>query len=185
MPRLAPLAGGSPGRTGDVPGTLPTPEQVTEFVANTAADKRDELIDALLETPEHTYHFANKWADVLRVKRRGEPNRAWGTFAFPGWIRNAIADANLPQALHLLNSDEVQGKVTNGGRVAALTIADNKRPDAERVEELFLWAFGRKPTENDLKVALAHLAKHEKNTRTAYENILWAVLNTKEFQFNQ
>jgi len=40
-------------------------------------------------------------------------------------------------------------------------------------------------TENDLKVALAHVAKHEKNKRTAYENILWALLNTKEFQFNQ
>jgi hypothetical protein len=96
-----------------------------------------------------------------------------------------VSEANLAQALHLLNSDEVQGKVTNGGRVAGLTKADDKRPDAERVEELFLWAFGRKPTENDLKVSLAHLAKHEKNKRTAYENILWALLNTKEFQFNQ
>ncbi|MCU0704521.1 MAG: DUF1553 domain-containing protein [Fimbriiglobus sp.] len=96
-----------------------------------------------------------------------------------------VSEANLAQALHLLNSDEVQGKVTNGGRVAALTKADDKRPDGEKLDELFLWAFGRKPTENDLKVALAHLAKHEKNKRTAYENILWALLNTKEFQFNQ
>jgi hypothetical protein len=96
-----------------------------------------------------------------------------------------VSEANLAQALHLLNSDEVQGKVTNGGRVAAVTKAEDKRTDAEKVEEIFLWAFGRKPTENDLKVALAHVAKHEKNKRTAYENILWALLNTKEFQFNQ
>ena len=96
-----------------------------------------------------------------------------------------VSEANLAQALHLLNSDEVQGKVTGGGRTAAFIKADDKRPDAEKVEELFLWAFGRRPTENDLKVATAHLAKHEKNKRTAYENILWALLNTKEFQFNQ
>ncbi len=96
-----------------------------------------------------------------------------------------VSEANLAQALHLLNSDEVQGKVSNGGRIAALTKADDKRTDAEKVEDIFLWAFGRKPTENDLKVSLAHVAKHEKNKRTAYENILWALLNTKEFQFNQ
>ena len=53
------------------------------------------------------------------------------------------------------------------------------------MEEIFLWAFGRKPTEHDMSVALAHVAKHEKNKRPAFENILWALLNTKEFQFNQ
>ncbi len=96
-----------------------------------------------------------------------------------------VSEANLAQALHLLNSDEVQGKVAGGGRTAAMMKAEDKRTDVEKVEELFLWAFGRKPTENDVKVALAHIAKHEKNKKTAYENILWALLNTKEFQFNQ
>ena len=79
----------------DITGTLPTPAQVTAFVADKAADKRDQLIDVLLETPEYTYYFANKWADVLRVKRRGEQGRAQGTFAFHGWIRDAIA-ADVP-----------------------------------------------------------------------------------------
>jgi hypothetical protein len=75
----------------DITGTLPTPKQVTDFVADTAADKRDKLIDRLVETPEYAYYFANKWADVLRVKRRGERDRAEGTFAFHGWIREAVA----------------------------------------------------------------------------------------------
>ena len=97
-----------------------------------------------------------------------------------------VAEANLAQALHLLNSDEVQNKVTNGnGRIGALLKPEDKRPDAEKIEEIFLWALGRKPNEQDLKVALSHLAKHEKNKRTAFENILWALLNTKEFQFVQ
>ena len=41
--------------------------------------------------PEYAYFFANKWADILRVKRRNQPNRAYGTFAFHTWIREAIA----------------------------------------------------------------------------------------------
>jgi Protein of unknown function (DUF1549)/Protein of unknown function (DUF1553) len=95
-----------------------------------------------------------------------------------------VNEANLAQALHLLNSDEVQGKLSRGGARADL-LAKDTRPDAEKVEELFLWAFARKPTPEQLKVALAHIAKHEKDKKSAYENILWALINAKEFQFNQ
>lgn len=95
-----------------------------------------------------------------------------------------VNEANLAQALHLLNSDEVQGKLTRGGGRADM-LAQDKRPDAEKVTELFLWAFARKPSPEDMQVALAHIAKHEKNKKVAYENILWALLNTKEFVFNQ
>ncbi|MEO2089775.1 MAG: DUF1549 and DUF1553 domain-containing protein, partial [Gemmataceae bacterium] len=80
-----------------------------------------------------------------------------------------VSEANLAQALHLLNSDEVQNKVTFGnGRIAQLTKPEDKRPDREKVEELFLWAFGRKPTAKDLEVSLAHIQKHDKAKRTAY-----------------
>jgi hypothetical protein len=76
----------------DITGTLPTPKQVTEFVSDPNADKRDKLVDRLLETPEYAYYFANRWADVLRVKRGNQPNRAYGTFLFHDWIRQAMAD---------------------------------------------------------------------------------------------
>jgi hypothetical protein len=75
----------------DLCGSLPTPKQVADFVADKDAKKRDKLIDKLLESPEYSYYFANKWADILRVKRRGQPDRAKGTFAFHGWIRKSIA----------------------------------------------------------------------------------------------
>lgn len=95
-----------------------------------------------------------------------------------------VSEANLAQALHLLNSDEIQGKLTRGGGRADL-LAKDKRPDAEKIEELFYWAFAHKPTKAQLDQALAHLAQHEKDKKVAYENILWALLNTKEFVFNQ
>ena len=75
----------------DITGTLPTPKQVAAFLADADAAKRDKLVDALLETPEYSYFFAAKWADVLRVKRRGEQSRAAGTFAFHEWIRQQVA----------------------------------------------------------------------------------------------
>jgi hypothetical protein len=95
-----------------------------------------------------------------------------------------VSEANLAQALHLLNSEEVQGKIARaGGRAEQL--AKDPRPDAEKVEELFLWALGRKPSAKHLALALENIEVNAKNKKLAYENILWALLNTKEFVFNR
>jgi len=64
-------------------------------------------------------------------------------------------------------------------------MAKDQRPDAEKVEELFLWALGRKPSEKHLRLALDNIEANVKNKNVAYENILWALLNTKEFVFNR
>jgi hypothetical protein len=95
-----------------------------------------------------------------------------------------VADANLAQALHLLNSQEVQDKLARaGGRAEQL--AKDPRPDREKVEELFLWALGRRPTPEQMRLALEDIALNARNRRLAYENILWALINTKEFIFIQ
>lgn len=95
-----------------------------------------------------------------------------------------VSEANLAQALHLLNSDEVQNKLSRqNGRAEAL--AKDPRPEGDKVDELFLWALGRKATPTQKELALAQIAKHSQNKKVAYENLLWALLNTKEFVFNQ
>ena len=75
----------------DLTGTLPTPEEVKAFLADKDDNRRDKLIDRLLEKPEYSYYFANRWADVLKVRRAKNQARAFGTFAFHAWIREAIA----------------------------------------------------------------------------------------------
>ena len=84
----------------------------------------------------------------------------------------------------MLNSEEVQRKLAQpGGR--AETLAKDPRPDDEKIEELFLWAFARKPTADQMKLVQEHLAKHANDKKAAYENVIWALLNTKEFIFNR
>jgi hypothetical protein len=95
-----------------------------------------------------------------------------------------VSEANLAQALHLLNSDEIQNKLARPGSRAEL-LAKDPRPDVEKVEEMFLWAFARRPSADHMQLALAHINRHAQNKRAAYENILWALINTKEFQFSQ
>lgn len=92
------------------------------------------------------------------------------------------SEANLSQALHLLNSSEVHGKlVSDAGRAAQL--AADPRPDREKVSDLFLWFFARYPLADELKHALDHIAS-KTDKRQAYQNLIWALLNSKEFQFN-
>ena len=76
----------------DITGSLPTPEQVQAFMADKSADKRAKLVDTLVDSPEYAYYFAAKWADILRVKRGGDAAKAQGTFAFHGWLRDAMSN---------------------------------------------------------------------------------------------
>ena len=82
----------------------------------------------------------------------------------------------------LINSSEVQAKLSApGGRAGEL--AADPRPDLQKLGELFWAALARAPTERETQTALAHVAKLAANKRVAYEDIIWALVNTKEFQF--
>ena len=95
-------------------------------------------------------------------------------------------DASLAQSLHLLNSKEVQDKITDDKGMAALLAADAKSSDEEKVRRLYVMALSREPSEKEMSVAKAHLekVKDDKARRQAYEDLIWALINTKEFLFN-
>lgn len=78
----------------DIAGRLPTLEETTRFLSDTAPDKRDRLIDTLLDSPEYADTFANKWSALLRNKRT-KPSDASANFAFHGWLRDSLR-ANRP-----------------------------------------------------------------------------------------
>ena len=97
-----------------------------------------------------------------------------------------VNEASLAMTLHLLNSQEVQSKIANGNGRAAVLARETERPHDQRVCELYRWVYSREPLQEELDIALAHIAKHEANKQTqiAYEDIVWALINTKEFLFN-
>ncbi|KAA0143012.1 DUF1553 domain-containing protein [Gimesia chilikensis] len=81
----------------DICGTLPTVDEVRLYLADSRPDKRERLIDRLLERPEYASYFALKWADILqnRGSGYGTRNQRAGTMLFSAWIRDSIA-ANKP-----------------------------------------------------------------------------------------
>ena len=92
--------------------------------------------------------------------------------------------ANLAQSLHLLNSKEVQDKITGGASRAAMLAKDTKRSNEEKVKELYRWVYSRAPQAQEMKFALSYIDRHKEKPQVAYEDIIWALINTKEFLFN-
>lgn len=91
-------------------------------------------------------------------------------------------EANLSQSLHLLNSEEIQGKLSQkSGRAAQL--ASDSRGDEEKINELYMIAFGRNPDETEFQASLNYVAAKE-NKQEAYEDLIWSIINSKEFLFN-
>jgi hypothetical protein len=72
----------------DACGILPTAQEIESFLADTSADKRARLIDALLEREEFVDYWTNRWADVFLVSSsKLSSNAMW---SFHGWIRNSV-----------------------------------------------------------------------------------------------
>lgn len=94
-------------------------------------------------------------------------------------------DANLAQSLHLLNSKEIQDKISKNEARAARLAAETERSHEQRMTELYQVVFARNPRPDEMTVATTYIQKHkDQDPRVAYEDILWALINTKEFLFN-
>ena len=89
-------------------------------------------------------------------------------------------------------------RILNAPDGRALQLArDKDRDDTVKLTELYLRALSREPNEQELQIAVAHLKKKQQKSesdpaalsadqaaREAYEDIIWVVVNTKEFLFN-
>ncbi len=102
-------------------------------------------------------------------------------------------DANLAQSLYLLNSPSIDEKLTASHARAARLAGDSERTHEQRIRELYHWAYAREPVSQELAAAKRYIENgpreeaHESpdaRLRHAYEDILWALINTKEFSFN-
>ncbi len=90
-------------------------------------------------------------------------------------------DSNLAQALQLINGPTINDKVRNPNNRLGKLLAQ-KAPYAEILNNLYLATLSRLPAQGEVKAALEHVAKATDNRR-AWEDVQWALLNSKEFLF--
>ena len=77
----------------DVTGLLPSPEQLTAFLADTAADKRAKLTATLLaDKGGYADHWLTFWNDLLRNDYKGAGFIDGGRKQISGWLHRALVE---------------------------------------------------------------------------------------------
>lgn len=92
-------------------------------------------------------------------------------------------EATLAQSLHLLNSKEMQAKLSSDDGLAA-SLAAGSDPIEHKIEQLYLAALSRSASAAEIQTASSYVLGKPDSARQAYEDLVWAVLNSKEFLFN-
>ncbi|REJ96213.1 MAG: DUF1553 domain-containing protein [Planctomycetota bacterium] len=97
-------------------------------------------------------------------------------------------EPSMAQALHLMNSEETSAKIRDRrGRAAEL--AASSLSNEQIVDQLYLAALSRFPSDDERRLMTSVFTQLESSgtadpRRTATEDVLWTLLNTKEFAFN-
>ena len=133
--------------------------------------------------PDNSY---NRSSMVLRVFGRPEGESVCEC--------ERVQSSSLAQSLHLINSGEMKSKLANPtGRAERL--AKEEKPVEAKIRELYLAAFSREPRPDELSTATAFLTEPRigadgqpvealKASRENFQDLIWALINTKEFLFN-
>ena len=100
-----------------------------------------------------------------------------------------LGQTTVVQALHLMNSPNIERKVSDDrGRARTLSdaVARGQKKPEDVVRELYLRAYGRFPSTEETAKSLRLLASIEKaklNRREWVEDMMWSLLNSPEFLF--
>lgn len=129
----------------DATGTLPTPAQATAFLDSKDADKRNQLIDALLGLtgdPARDVHnnayaavWALKWADLIRSNSAALGEQ--GMWALHNWLTTSFRE-NKPFDRFVRELITARGSTFSNGPANYFRIANNPQNLTEATSQLFL-----------------------------------------------
>jgi hypothetical protein len=147
----------------------------------------EQLLDALCDVTSVPEKFPGVPAGTRAIQLPdGEVNNSFmKTFGQPARELacecERESDGNLAQALQLINGPTVNEKVRNAANCLTPLLA-SKKSDKVILEELYFRALARAPEAEEVSAALAHVGK-SKDRRKAWEDVLWAINNPREFLF--
>jgi hypothetical protein len=118
----------------DTIGVLPTVEETRSFLLERRSDKRDRLIESLLERPEFVDYWTYKWSDLLLVRGRLGPEAMW---AYANWIRDAVS-ANTPWDEMVRSLVTATGSTFENGAANFFDLHDDPYDMAETTSVAFL-----------------------------------------------
>ncbi len=156
----------------------------------------EPLLDAIC----HVTGAWDEFASWIPVPATVLPRGTRAAQVFDGDIRNPLLDlfgraprdtgyecernleSSVRQSLHLVNSDHFEGKIAGSATLQRL-LADNK-PDDAIIGELYLATLSRVPQPEEKQRAAEYVSAKKEARAQALQDLLWALMNTKEFLLN-
>lgn len=93
-----------------------------------------------------------------------------------------MSQPNIAQALHLLNGTELNKKIADPKGRIEKSLAGKKTPEA-LVEELYLVTLSRPPRAEEIDRA-KHWISQAGSSKEGMQDLMWVLLNSREFLFN-
>ena len=93
-----------------------------------------------------------------------------------------MSDSTVVQSLHLMNSEKLYRDIGSDGGTAK-SLADSEKSAEEISGELYARVFGRKPTVEETALVTELLAAEGAVRRQVIEDLMWAMVNSAEFVF--
>jgi hypothetical protein len=142
----------------------------------------EQLYESLLVATAADNTLSSADREAMKDRWLGQFSSAFGT------DDNAEAttfNGSIPQALTLMNGEMVRRATGNQlGSMLARVAGNPKLDNPEKIRHLYLAAFSRLPTRQELSISNELLAARNGNVGAALQDIWWALLNTNEFILN-
>jgi hypothetical protein len=87
---------------------------------------------------------------------------------------------NIPQALFLMNSTQMEGQIRASGMTRLARILRSQPANEDALDELYLLVLSRLPTRKEADINLAYIQELGQR-QEAFEDIMWSLLNSTEF----
>ncbi len=148
--------------------------------------RAEVLMDAIVDftETEHAFSAMPAGARATQIWTHRIDSTFLDTFGRPDPNQDPpcerTGDSTVRQTLHLMNSQEVNARITHeSGRAARL--AASEMSSGAIVDELYLAGFSRFPSEEERALGVAAIRSAGENRRQAIEDLMWALMNSAEF----
>ena len=137
-------------------------------------DSLEYVLGPLGSSQYHTRGGKRFNTSILEGKFKAE-------FDFDPSLKHEEVEGTIPQSLFLMNNAALNKRIKAAGKNLLSRVLKDSPDDAEAVSSIYLRALARRPTDLEQSKCRAYIDRIE-NRAEAFEDILWALINSTEFQ---